>query len=51
MGRDFQRVLGFGGQQDQVKVVSLSVGLNCGNVDSVCPRLPSNTGYSQTRSS
>ena len=40
MGRDFQRVLRFGGQQDQVKLVSLSVGLNFGNVDSVCPTSP-----------
>jgi hypothetical protein len=51
MGRDFQRVLRFGGKQDQVKLVSLSVILNCGNVDSVCPHLSSGAGYSQTRSS
>jgi hypothetical protein len=50
MGRDFQRVLRFGGQQDQVKLVSLSVGLNCGNVDSVCPHLSSDAGHSQARS-
>jgi hypothetical protein len=47
MGRDFQRVLRFGGQQDQVKLVSLSVGLNCVNVDSVCPNFSSNAGHSQ----
>jgi hypothetical protein len=40
VGRDFQRVLRFGGKQDQVKLVSLSVVLNCGNVDSVCPHSP-----------
>src|SRR5215472_13135633 len=50
MGRDFQRVLRFGGKQDQVKLVSLSVVLNCGNVDNVCPRLSSDAGYSQARS-
>src|SRR5215469_6087049 len=50
MGRDFQRVLRFGGKQDQVKLVSLSVVLNCGNVDSVCPHLASNAGQSQARS-
>src|SRR5438874_12267649 len=50
MGRDFQRVLGFGGQQDQVKLVSLSVVLNCGNIDSVCPHLSSDAGHSQARS-
>src|SRR5438067_13699606 len=50
MGRDFQRVLGFGGQQDQVKLVSLSVVLNCGNVDSVCPHFSSDAGHSQARS-
>src|SRR6478752_6927894 len=50
MGRDFQRVLRFGGQQDHVKLVSLSVLLNCGNVDSVCPHLSSDAGHSQARS-
>src|SRR5215470_952695 len=50
MGRDFQRVLRFGGKQDQVKLVSLSVVLNCGNVDSVCPHLSSDAGHSQARS-
>src|SRR5215468_478078 len=50
MGRDFQRVLRFGGKQDQVKLVSLSVVLNCGNVDSVCPHLASDAGHSQARS-
>src|SRR4029077_7392896 len=50
MGRDFQRVLRFGGQQDHVKLVSLSVVLNCGNVDSVCPHLSSDAGHSQARS-
>src|SRR5215472_16557402 len=50
MGRDFQRVLRFGGQQDQVKLVSLSAVLNGGNVDSVCPHLSSDTGHSQARS-
>src|SRR5215475_9899811 len=50
MGRDFQRVLRFGGQQDQVKLVSLSVVLKCGNVDSVCLHLSSDAGHSQTRS-
>ena len=50
MGRDFQRVPRFGGQQDQVKLVSLSIGLNCGNVDSVCPHLSSDAGHSQARS-
>src|SRR5262249_36900031 len=50
MGRDFQRVLRFVGKQDQVKLVSLSVVLNCGNVDSVCPHLSSDAGHSQARS-
>src|SRR5947209_8621715 len=50
MGPDFQRVLRFGGQQDHVKLVSLSVVLNCGNVDSVCPHLSSDAGHSQARS-
>src|SRR5215472_11334014 len=50
MGRDFQRVLRFGGKQDQVKLVSLSVVLNCGNVDNVCPHLSSDAGHSQARS-
>src|SRR5256885_17143392 len=50
MGRDFQRVLRFGSQQDQVKLVSLSVVLNGGNVDSVCLHLSSDAGYSQARS-
>src|SRR5215813_5374865 len=50
MGRDFQRVLRFGGKQDQVKLVALSVVLNCGNVDSVCPYLSSDAGHSQARS-
>src|SRR5437588_10686519 len=50
MVRDFQRVLRFGGQQDQVKLVSLSVVLNCGNVDNVCPHLSSDAGHSQARS-
>src|SRR6202043_750166 len=50
MGRDFQGVLRFGGQQDHVKLVSLSVVLNCGNVDSVCPHLSSDAGHSQARS-
>src|SRR5262252_2093711 len=50
MGRDFQRVLRFGGKQDQVKLVSLSVVLNCGNVDNVCPHLSSDAGRSQARS-
>jgi hypothetical protein len=40
----------FGGQQDQVKLVSLSVGLNGGNVDNVCPCLSSDAGHSQARS-
>jgi hypothetical protein len=51
MGRDFQRVLRFGGKQDQVKLASLFVILNCCNVDSVCPHLSSGAGYAQTRSS
>jgi len=50
MGRDFQRVLRFGGKQDQVKLVSLSVVLNCGNIDNVCRYLSSEPGHSQTRS-
>src|SRR5215831_1889743 len=50
MGSDFQRVLRFGGQQDHVKLVSLSVVLNCSNVDSVCPHLSSDAGHSQARS-
>src|SRR5881227_3180390 len=50
MGRDFQRVLRFGGKQDQVKLVSLSVVLNCGNVDNVCPHLSSDAGHSQAGS-
>src|SRR5215813_13247649 len=50
MGRDFQRVLRFGGQQDHVKLVSLSVVLNSGNVDSVCLHLSSDAGHSQARS-
>jgi hypothetical protein len=50
VGRDFQGVLRFGGKQDQVKLVSLSVVLNCGNVDSVCPYLSSDAGHSQARS-
>src|SRR2546423_6243581 len=50
MGRDLERVVRFGGQQDQVKLVSLSVVLNCGNVDNVCPHLSSDTGHSQARS-
>ena len=50
MGGDFQRVLRFGGKQDQVKLVSLSVVLNCGNVDNVCPHLSSDAGHSQARS-
>src|SRR5690349_21703667 len=50
MGRDFQRVLRFGGKQDQVKLVALSVVLNCGNVDSVCLHVTSDAGHSQARS-
>src|SRR5215472_12587270 len=50
VGRDFQRVLRFGGKQDQVKLVSLSVVLNCGNVYIVCPHLSSDAGHSQARS-
>src|SRR4029077_17744259 len=48
--RDVQRVLRFGRQQDQVKRVSLLVVLNCGNVESVCPRLSSDAGHAQARS-
>src|SRR5579859_4882419 len=50
MGRDFQRVLRFRGKQDHVKLVSLSVVPNCGNVDGVCPYLSSDAGHSQARS-
>jgi hypothetical protein len=50
MGRDFQRLLRFGGKQDEVELASLFVILNCCNVDSVCPRLSSGARYSQTRS-
>src|SRR5438270_12121053 len=50
MGRDFQRVLRFGGKQDQVNLVSFPVVLNGGNVDSVCPQLSSDARHSQARS-
>jgi hypothetical protein len=50
MGRDFQRVLRFGGKQDQVKLASLSAVLDCGNVDGVCPDLASDAGHSQAKS-
>jgi hypothetical protein len=51
VGRDFQRVLRFGGKQDQIKLASLFEILDCGDVDSISPHLSSGAGYSQTRSS
>jgi hypothetical protein len=48
MGRDFQRVLRFGGQQDQVKLVSLSVVVNCSNANSICPHTRRNCSAQRT---